>query len=122
MSELSPVLFKSLGLPYEKGEKLRAGYNPLTKKVDGNTDSNRDGKIDEKDKNGFVEPEELFEEVFSNRDSYRYQLVIEKLYAAGLEDPFEENPKVKNHVEKLFKKHEPRIVLETELDKAICLF
>jgi len=104
---LSASLFKGLGLPCPKvGEKLPANFNSLTKKVDGNCG----------EKNGFAESAELFEEVFSNRSTYRP--VIQELYKTGFEDPFEERPEIKNYVTRLLKKFEPK----TELDKASILF
>lgn len=117
ISNISLALYKSLGLPAPKsGQKLRADHNALTKKIDGNTDSNLDGEIDEKDKNGLVETEELYEEVFNDRKEYHP--VIKKLYEAGLEDPFEERPEIKTYVDKLFEKHGPF----TSIQKAIVLF
>ncbi|MFH1386602.1 MAG: hypothetical protein ABIH50_02945 [bacterium] len=104
MSELASIIYKSLNLPYpNKGERLLADYNDLTKKVDGNTDSYIDGKIDDKDKNGFVEPEELLEEILGNRS--RYKPVMEKLNEAGMDDPFEESEEISAFVKKLFKRY-----------------
>jgi tetratricopeptide (TPR) repeat protein len=115
-SEFTPVLFKGLGLPFpEEGKRLPADHNALTQRVDGNTDSNRDGRIDRKDRNGWVEPYELYEEVFSHRAEYRS--VIAGLRGAGLEDPFEITPEIRKHVEYLFERYHP----ETELEKAVLL-
>ena len=117
MSGLTSVLFKSLGLPIpENGHKLQANYNESTQGVDGNTDSNHDGVIDENDRNGWVEPEELYQEVFSNRR--QYVEVLQKLRSAGLEDPFEITPEIIKHVENLFKRYKPK----TQLEKAFILF
>jgi len=108
ISDISLTLYKSLGLPVPKpGRKLRADYNELTQKIDGN--------IEENGKNGYIETEELYEEVFNNRKEYHP--VIKKLYEAGLEDPFEERPEIKAYVSKLFEKHGPFISTE----KAIVL-
>ncbi|MFA4843706.1 MAG: tetratricopeptide repeat protein [Candidatus Margulisiibacteriota bacterium] len=104
---LTSALFRGLELPCPKaGKELPSDYNSLTRKVDGNI-----GK-----KNGLVEAEELFQEVFDNRPVYRP--VIQELYRAGLEDPLEERTEIKDYVLRLFNKFRP----QTELDKAILLF
>jgi tetratricopeptide (TPR) repeat protein len=117
MTDFMPILYKGLGLPVpQSGQRLAADHNELTRKVDGNTDSSGDGKIDTWDKNGRVEPSEIFEEIFSNRK--KYQSVIKDLRAAGLEDPFEITPKIKRFVRRLLGKYGYR----TELMKAKLLF
>ncbi|MFH1428283.1 MAG: tetratricopeptide repeat protein [Candidatus Margulisiibacteriota bacterium] len=117
MSGLTPLLYKSLGLPAPApGQTLPASYNELTRKADGNCDSNRDGAINKNDKNGRVEPHELYEYIYSDRG--RYPVVIENLRNAGLEDPFEITPEIKKHVEDLFARYQPK----TESEKAILLF
>jgi|GEM_PF-1300490 len=104
MPELTPVLYKSLGLPCPgAGKKLPADHNGLTKKAD------RDG-------DGKVDTAELYEMVFADRAAFRP--VIKKLHEAGLEDPFEERPEIEAYVQGLFEKHRPR----GEKQKAILLF
>jgi tetratricopeptide (TPR) repeat protein len=106
--ELEPALYSALGLPLpEKGKKLDAAYNDLTKAVDGNTDKKRDG---------WVEPHELYEEVFGHRE--KYESVIAKLRDAGLEDPFEITAEIGRHVDKVLNRYHS----ETQLQKAILLF
>jgi len=111
---IKPVLYKSLGLPLPlKGKKLSANHNELTRKVDGNTDSNGDGRIDGQDKNGFVETHELLQEVFSNPQKYEH--VIKQLRESELEDPFEITPKIKEYTDFLIEKHKPKTKLETAI-------
>ncbi len=111
---IKPVLYKSLGLPLPpKGKKLSASHNELTRKVDGNTDSNGDGGINNQDKNGFVETHELLQEVFSNPQKYEH--VIKQLREAGLEDPFEIDPEIKEYTDFLIEKHKPKNKLETAI-------
>ena len=66
MSNLIPIVCSGLGLPNLNNGPLNADHNELTGRVDGNTDSNNDGIINGNDRNGQIEPEELYEEVFSN--------------------------------------------------------
>lgn len=113
-AKIRKALYKGFGLP-DHG-KIPADQNDLTKMVDGNTDSNRDGKIDDKDKNGFIETEELFEEVFSHRE--KYQALIKALYSAGLEDPLEESQEIKDYLADLFGRYKPK----TDMGKAILVF
>lgn len=101
-----------LGLPYyTDGKKLPAGFNALTRKIDGNTDSNFDGDINAKDRNGYIEQGELYAEVFNNRS--KYEPVIAKLGKAGLEDPFEITPELKEHVANIIGRYGPQGELET---------
>ena len=117
MAELTNVLFSSFGLPVPKiGKKISANLAALTKRVDGNTDTNLDGKVDRNDKNGYVEPEELYEEIFSNRDLYPNTLKM--LRSKGLEDPFELTPEIKTFITRLFASQHPK----TSFEKAIAIF
>jgi len=103
MTDLGRVLYVGLGLPYPgRGMELRSDHNELTKKAD-------------RDDDGFARTEELFEEVFSDRQGYFS--VIEELHRAGLEDPFEEKEEIKAYVKKLFHQHAP----SNDMNKAILL-
>lgn len=116
MAEFSPIIFRALGLPLpEKGEKLPFNYNAITKEADGITDSNRDGKVDEKDRNGWIEPEELYELVNSKP---KYASVSKKILKINSENPLKITPEIKQHVENLKKLHNP----ENTLDTAILIF
>jgi tetratricopeptide (TPR) repeat protein len=108
------TLYKSFNLP--TNGNVSADQNDFTRRIDGNTDSNRDGRIDKSDKDGFIEPEELFEELFSNREKYQAQ--IKALYAAGLEDPLEKRKEIKDFVSRLFSRYQP----QDEMAKAVLLY
>lgn len=101
------LLFQSV--PMRRNEAFIA-------KIDGNTDSNSNNRIDSKDKNGCIEPEELYEEILSHREKYEEK--IGALRASGFEDPFEEIPIFKEYTQGLFAIHKPK----TELEKALILF
>jgi len=101
MSELTVVLYKSLGLPIpKKREGLPANYNELTKKVD-------------KDNDSWAEPHEFYDLVFTNREEYAS--VRKKL---RLDDPFKITPKIEKHVWNVLEKN----YSHSELEKAIVLF
>ena len=107
MSELSIALYDGLGLSYPKnGKKISADHNDLTRRVDGNT-----GR-----ENGSVEKEELYQEVFAHRE--RYPHVLQRLYQANLEDPFESRPEINAYVGRLLSGHKTY----NQLQKAILLF
>ncbi len=113
MTEFSPIIFRALGLPIpEKGEKLPFNYNAITKEADGITDSNRDGKVDEKDRNGWIEPEELYELVNS---CSKYAPVSRMFIKINSENPFRTAPEVKQHVKNLEKLHNPIDQFETAI-------
>lgn len=113
MSELTPVLYRSLGLPIpEKGEKLPFNYNAITKEADGITDSNRDGKIDEMDRNGWIEEEELYKLVSSN---LKYLSVQKKLHDIDSKNPFKITKRIRQHVANLKKLHYPKTSLKTTI-------
>jgi tetratricopeptide (TPR) repeat protein len=115
--ELLPIVYKGLKLPLsESGQELSANYNSLTQKIDGNTDSNRDGTINHHDRDGRIQSEELFEEVFTHRE--RYLSIIRRLDRAGLEDPFQITPELKQHVQRILRGNNPK----TQLEKAVFLF
>jgi len=113
MSELIRIaLYLGLGLPVPpKGVKLSAKYNQLTSRIDGNLDSNKDGKIDEKDKNGEIEECELLAEVFNNRE--HYQRVISLMRMVGLEDPMAPDNDINGFIKALIEKFQPK----SDLDK-----
>jgi len=114
VSAITSALYRQLGLP-TGGTTIPAEYNEFTRQADGNTDANRDGKIDAGDKNGTIETAEVWQGVIAYP---KYKPVIEALFQEGFEDPFEDRSEILAHVDALFNKYAP----QNELEKALLLF
>ena len=91
ISNLTAILYQKLGLPNPNGP-LSASYDKLTKKIDGNCDTNLDGTINKQDKNGDIEPEEVWQEVLNPINRDKYSNVLQFLRSQGFEDSLEKDP------------------------------
>ncbi|MFC1511437.1 tetratricopeptide repeat protein [Candidatus Margulisiibacteriota bacterium] len=116
MTEITNSLYKAYDLPVpSQGQLLPADHNELTKKMDGKTDVNRDGVIDETDRNGWVEPQEL----------YAYDLHAQQVSLKKLENPYEVTEEMGQYVDSLFALYDSYInenKEQIELRKALVLY
>lgn len=119
ISNLTSVLYSKLGLPVGQASSL-AAKDPAAKKafgkdIDGNTDHNHDGSITKDDKNGRIDPEEVWQEVFDPKNREKYRDILIQLQAAGFENPLEDIADVSRAFSSLAKHYKPTSQLETAI-------